>query len=123
MIDVKNAVGVVVITVEFYGDIDSRGSQDETVRISGTDDTSTIDFEIDILKFQTDDDVTEICGPGLGFICCKIEKSYSVFGDDLKDFSFLRFEPSPDVFPWGGCSNEFNVTIEYCGFDDGTIFL
>jgi len=124
-IDVKNPVGVVNITVTFFGDIDGRRGQNEFVDISGRHNTSMIVLEIGKLKFDSPgDDVDNICGTGLGaFTCCQIEKSFFVTGDAVKDISFLRFNPSPAVFPYPRCRNEFTATVEYCDFDDGTILV
>ena len=123
-IDVKSAVGVVVITVNFIGDIDGRAGQEEFVVISGTNDTLTIVSEIGRLKFNASDNVGDICGNGNGgFLCCEIEKSFFVTGADVKDFSFLLFDPSEFVFPYGGCDNEFTATVEYCGFDNDIIMV
>ena len=115
-IDVKNAVGVVVITIDFIGDIDGR-FQDEFVDVSGVGGSTS---EIGRLEFNPPgDDVDNICGVGDGgYVCCKITRSFFVSGEDLKTFSFLRFNPSPAVFPYSGCPNIFTATVEYCGFDD-----
>ena len=120
----KNAVGDVVITVNFIGDIDGRAGQNEFVDISGIDDTLTIVSEIGRLNFTASDNVGNICGNGNGgFICCEIEKSFVVTATDVKDYSFLLFDPSEFVFPYGGCDNKFTATVEYCGFDNDIIMV
>ena len=115
----KDAVGTVTITIQFVGDIDGRGGQNESVQITGIGTISLID--IGVLQFENGGG--SVCGLGLGFFCCAIEQSFEVDGAVVNDFSSLRFKASTDVFPYVDCANKFTTTVEYCSLNLDPVFL